>query len=273
MSTQDSAASGNGIGFLPKLILWTLVIVFGALYLSSAKRHADESAAASAGAADAVAAQPAVPVGAGSGAQSAAGGESVGESGAAPVQAAESAAFARTLMDGQAPQAPEGERPAAADAAGQGVQGVHRLEAGVPAPDSNVARAVGAVPAVTAPVSLQTPAPTGPRVGAEPMAPVVPTAPVMPPRAMPAAPFAGGVPVAPVPPMQAPAVGESVSAVPAAAPVAGEGMERGERDRILAEYEAMRRAAEEQMRQQWQRMAVPAPYGYPGYAPAPYPAR
>lgn len=280
MSTQDSTSPGKGIGLFPKLILWTLVIVFGALYLSSAKRHADESAEASPGGAETIAAGPSVAAQAGATAAPDEGAGSVSEpvsapvseSGTAPVQAAESAAFARTLMDnqsaGQSPQPPEGERSAASDAAPRGVQGVHRLETGAPAQDSNVARAVGAVPAVPAAVSLQAVTPAGPQVGAERGSPVAPAAAFMPPGAMPAAPVLApgpaAVPVAPVPRMQSPAAGHAASVAPAAT---------AERDRILAEYEAMQRAAEEQMRQQWQRMAVPAPYGYPGYVPAPYPAR
>jgi len=43
------------------------------------------------------------------------------------------------------------------------------------------------------------------------------------------------------------------------------------RARLFAEFQAMRRAAQEEMRKGWERMPMPgpmpAPYGYPGYAP------
>jgi hypothetical protein len=39
----------------------------------------------------------------------------------------------------------------------------------------------------------------------------------------------------------------------------------------MAEYEAMRKRAEEEMRRRWEQRGMPAPYGYPGYAPGYYP--
>ncbi|EXJ16619.1 hypothetical protein D779_4172 [Imhoffiella purpurea] len=43
-----------------------------------------------------------------------------------------------------------------------------------------------------------------------------------------------------------------------------------QRAEVMAQYEAMRREADERMRQQWEQMrtyAPAAPYGYPGYTP------
>jgi hypothetical protein len=38
MSTAEAGSAKPGLGWWPKLVLWTLVLVFGVLYLSSVKR-------------------------------------------------------------------------------------------------------------------------------------------------------------------------------------------------------------------------------------------
>jgi hypothetical protein len=43
------------------------------------------------------------------------------------------------------------------------------------------------------------------------------------------------------------------------------------RARLISEYEATRRRAEEEMRRRWGQGGMPVPYGYPGYAPGYYP--
>jgi len=82
-----------------------------------------------------------------------------------------------------------------------------------------------------------------------------------------AAPFSA--PVAMPAPMEPPAM--------AARPSEGESLAE-QRARLMADYEAMRRAAEERMREHWEQMRAAAPpvavmpppgYYYPAYAPAP----
>jgi hypothetical protein len=43
MSEQDSAPRGGRLGWWPKLVLWGIVIAFGVVYLGSTKRQADEA--------------------------------------------------------------------------------------------------------------------------------------------------------------------------------------------------------------------------------------
>ncbi len=56
------------------------------------------------------------------------------------------------------------------------------------------------------------------------------------------------------------------TAAPAPRRPAQEALEE-RRARLMAEYEAMRRRAEEEMRKRWGQGGMPVPYGYPGYAP------
>ena len=39
MSTAEAGSAKSGLGWWPKLVLWTLVLVFGTLYLGSVKRN------------------------------------------------------------------------------------------------------------------------------------------------------------------------------------------------------------------------------------------
>jgi hypothetical protein len=92
---------------------------------------------------------------------------------------------------------------------------------------------------------------------------------------MPAAPAS----VPPLPAMPAPEAPQAAfpSQIPQAPAVESQrapGMETIEqrRARVFAEFQQMRRAAQEEMRKHWEGMGVPSPippYGYPGYVPAP----
>jgi hypothetical protein len=93
-----------------------------------------------------------------------------------------------------------------------------------------------------------------------------------------AAAFAKAVLSEPEPPPDPSAPTEQEPSAAASAgptPVATGDDRAAQRARLMAEYEAMRRSAEKEMRQRWQGMSRPAmPYGVPwvpGYHPQPYP--
>lgn len=241
MSTAEAGSAKSGLGWWPKLVLWTLVLVFGALYLGSVKRNSAVDAPVPAtqeakGAAAEVAPPAPVPAPPPEN-QAPAAGLVAGAEGAGaeppeapskpskepePVRAAESAAFADSLLNKPpSEQGREGSTEAAEPASPPPLEGG---KAGSSAPSEAPAAAV-----------------------AEPPTPVQ----------------SGGA--SPQPPAEQEAT-------------ASEG-QAAERARIIMEYEAMRRAAEEHMRRGWGQMGMPAPGGAPyarpgyGYGPGVYPGR
>jgi hypothetical protein len=244
MSTAEAGSAKPGLGWWPKLVLWTLVLVFGVLYLSSVKRNSaldgpvpaiEETVGAAAEVAS-PAVPPALPsenqvpvaaAGSGGGAEGAGAEPPAAPSKAPePVSAAESAAFADSLLN----KAPTDQRPDEAPA-----------EVAKPASQ----------PPLEAVNEGPSPLPEASGAGAAAVAePPTPTQ-------------SGDM--APQPPAEqgAPASTGQVA----------------ERARIIMEYEAMRRAAEEYMRRGWGQPGMPAPTGAPyarpgyGYGPGVYPAR
>jgi len=240
MSTAETGSAKSGLGWWPKLVLWTLVLVFGALYLGSVKRNSAVDAPVPAtqetkGAAVEVA--PPAPFPASPAEHQAVAAAAVGPTGGAesagaepqkapskpskepePVRAAESAAFADSLLN--KPHSDEDREGSAEAAEPPLAEGKAELP-----PPSEAASAAAAEP--------PTPAQSG---GASPQPPAEQKAPPS----------------------------ESQAA---------------ERARVIMEYEAMRRAAEEHMRRSWGQMRMPAPGGAPyarpgyGYGPGVYPAR
>ncbi len=268
MSTAEVSTANAGLGWWPKLVLWGLVIAFGVLYLGSVKRHIGESGDSTAtppvatttlapigtvttgGAAETSgpAAPPAAPTG-----QAA----SEPEPTPAPVQAAESAAFASGLMsaapdsNGAAGSAPGETEPMPAWTAQSPPEGIK--DATPPKMPRDLGQPPGPEaqgPSAAAPSSVPATAP-------------VSAAPAVAPAKEPAPGRAPTVPVPIATPEGAGAATGPVSALPPGTSPGEETME-ARRRRILAEYEAMQRAAQEQMRQNWGRMVTP---GYPGHAP------
>lgn len=252
METERGTPSA-GLGPWTKVLLWSLVFVFGVLYLSSGKRGTQTQSPTTAGATTEVPVSseppasgtspgpegrvgefegggrpPAADEGArGQAVEGPASASPSAQTGALadprePLRAAESAAFADSLL---AKEPSEG--------SGEGTAGQRGTSADV-APEGGVS--VG-------PAAPPTPASAGPAAPADLGSKA--------PRAM----------AAPTP------VGEAGSAARAEEP------REAARARILMEYEAMRRAAEEEMRRTGQQMGVPAPgvipSGPPGYAPVP----
>jgi hypothetical protein len=98
MPEQDSAPRGGRLSWWPKLMLWGIVIAFGVVYLGSTKRQADEartSAEPPVQTSAESASGPGSPAAMGPGTSATAPPEGAAPT---PVQAAESAAFARSLM-------------------------------------------------------------------------------------------------------------------------------------------------------------------------------
>ena len=83
------------------------------------------------------------------------------------------------------------------------------------------------------------------------------------------APAESGVAGLAVPPALPPPPGWPPVAAPPRRPARETLEER--RSRLIADYEAMRKQAEEEMRRRWGQGRMPGPYGYPGYAPGYYP--
>ena len=242
MADSETTVSRSTFGWLPKLILWGVVIAFGYLYLSSIDQQEGGS---STSLLEKIAQLSPIPISALPGSASKSAPAAENQVMASPVQQqpvaqppvdrapetpkaqesrpvndAESAVFAKSLMN---------EAPATAPAP---IQSKTVEQPSVPAPDRRMTN--------------------------------VPVAPSMPESEPSAAPPAWAVP-----PMMAP----ENSAPPARqAPYDWESMAR-QQARMQAEYAAMRREADERMRQYWEGMrgSAPAagPYGYPGY-PAGY---
>ncbi len=83
------------------------------------------------------------------------------------------------------------------------------------------------------------------------------------------APAESGVAGLAAPPALSPPPGWPPAAAPPRRPARETLEER--RSRLIADYEAMRKQAEEEMRKRWGQGGMPGPYGYPRYAPGYYP--
>ena len=283
MSKADVSAASAGLGWWPKLVLWGLVIVFGVLYLGSVNRHLGESQESASGPRETMTTTG--PIGTASSGDPAdapvPGAPPTGRAAAqpeptsSPEQAVESAAFAGGLMsadpESEGASAPGQDEKAALPAASvqapvAGIEGANPPEMRQGPghlPESEVRGPAVAVPIV----SSASPAPAAPALVSAPAA-VGPGAPVA------GEAVAGSVRSAPTD-----APGAATGPAPAVTTASGESTE-ARRRRILAEFEAMQRAAQEQMRGNWGRMAVPGPAGPPpgygygaGYGPGAYPPR
>lgn len=272
MSTTDAPAASPGLGWWPTLVLWVLVILFGVLYLGSVNRHMGKSGEA--GEPVSATRVPTVPV-SDSAARMQQGppqaevrAASTEPAAATPVDptmhAVEAAAFASSLMS--AP--PEREDPAQSVAAPPAPETRSTLDlpgtGGVPAAEQGPIRAstdplageAVALSSTTTPAAALDAVPTGTGSAAVPAeSPAVDR---------------------PHDTSEARAISRGADSGP---PVPGQGggesMET-RRQRVLAEYEAMRRAAQPQLRR-WGGPQMPAPAGalpaspgY-GYGPRAYP--
>lgn len=294
MSTADTGSAKVGLGLWPKLILWSLVLVFGVLYLGSVKRNPPDpqpevTAAPVTGSNEA--SPSASPAGAHPGLRQASDDDrvvaaegtrpeqsQVSAGDTEPVRAAESAAFADSLLDQEVVDGDAaGPRDPESHPAGRSAPGAAEPAPGSPQTMPSDARAIPAQGIAEAAVMP----------GSGVAAPPVPLAPAQPLPA-PAAPVSGRGPGAQAASQVGPGgpTGESLPAQRTDDPSldlgtgpASRQTAEAQRARILWEYEAMRRAAEQQMRQRWQPIGVPGgaimPYGSPGYGPGPraYPHR
>ena len=299
MSTADTGTTRTSLGLWPKLVLWGLVLVFGVVYLGSVKRNPAvdphrvvpaspatqvPEVAPSLGQAgmDSWGQQAPVvdPAGGGPEVQAQQGQASAGNP--EPVRAAESTAFAESLLTSDPEGESSGESTGRTDPKVESPTAVTAPAATVnsnqppleaAATPRKIPLAEGAAPSVApaespvaAPPGSMTPAFAPPLVSVPRTAMTGDDAPA-------AAPVEANGPGPRAPPAQAaptasPAVGAAVTL---------KGSQDAERARILKEYEAMQQTAKEQMHQYWQQMRVPGPaimpYGYPAYGPGGYPPR
>lgn len=248
MASSEKTSSRSGLGWFPKLFLWTAVIAFGYVYLNSVDRDGIRNTASSI--LDSIAKLSPIPISAlpGSsheqktaeaGAEVAKGVEAPRDAGRKPVNEAESAVFAKSLVKDDAVAAKPVETPVVEMPTAAPVQPPAKYETAAAKP------AVEPVAAPVQPVSV----PTGAAVAQAQAAPVTP------PQVAPAVAAAQGSPAA------------------QGAPGGWESMEQ-QRAEMQARYEAMRRESDERMRAYWARMresmpAVAGPFGYPGYGYAP----
>ncbi|AFL75042.1 hypothetical protein [Thiocystis violascens] len=240
MADSETTASRSTFGWLPKLILWAVVIAFGYLYLNSIDQ---EEGGSSTSLLEKIAQLSPIPISALPGSAS------------KSDPAAESQVMASPAQQSPAAEYPVSKAPETPKA--QESRPVNEAESAV------FARSLMNEAPATAPAAVQRQTVEQPRVPAfDRRMTNDAVAPSMPESAQSAAPPAWAVP-----PMMAPE--ESTPPV-RQAPYDWESMAR-QQARMQAEYAAMRREADERMRQYWEGMSAPAagPYGYPGY-PAGY---
>lgn len=242
------AAASKGLGFWPKVAIWAAVIAVGALYLGSVdhKLAKDERRG------------PPPQVGEPQQAPAAA---LVGSSPEQPPSIAAPPAEPRQAVDAPSPGLPEPPPAEAAQLAGEAA----------PPPAAGDAE-----PPPVGPEAIESEAGTV----AMPEPPVAEPSPEAPKEVSPAEAEAFAKAVLSEPePQPDPSVAAETEPEPAVsaepAPGAVQDDAEAQRARVLAEYEAMRRRAEEEMRRRWQGPGLPAtPYGapgVPGYYPQPYP--
>ncbi|MGQ9658930.1 MAG: hypothetical protein ACUVT0_02315 [Thermochromatium sp.] len=269
-SSEEKSSSRSGLGWLPKLILWAAVIGFGYVYLSSVDREGSGTTASSL--LDSIAKLSPV---------SLPGFSDKEESAAKSTEVAQADDTPKTEATAQ-PVAQSG----SAAKPTESTETPRVAEAPKPAPQPPVSYAAAAlkVPSEPAPASAAqvpaerpAPAPAKPEVSITvepPASPPVALAPSEPAPA-PVAPQPG--PESLPPAMSAPSAPTLSKPAPLAQMPGDEWSAQYEQQRaeMMAQYEAMRREADERMRQHWEQMRrtmpMPAmPYGYPGaYAPGP----
>lgn len=262
-SSEEKSSSRSGLGWFPKLILWAAVIGFGYVYLSSVDREGGGTTAASM--LDSIAKLSPVSLSSLPGfsdkKESSTGSAEVAqadeapktEAAAKPVAHAESAAFTRALVSDTPVSSAETPKSTPQPPVTYAAAAMKAPAESTPAPAAP-AHAEKSAPIVSAPIEPPASAP----IAAAPSAP----APIAS-RPMPA-PVAAQPPMSPSPAMSAPSEQSRMTASEWAA------MRQQQRAEMMAQYEAMRREADERMRQYWGQMreAMPtAPYGYQGYAP------
>ncbi|QGU32289.1 hypothetical protein [Thermochromatium tepidum] len=288
--SEEKKPSRSGLGWFPKLILWAAVIGFGYVYLSSVDRESGTITASSM--LDSIAKLNPVPL-------SSLPGFSGKEEPAAELSKTDQTE--NTASKTEAPAKPVAQTEGTAKPT-TSTETPKAVEASRPAPQPPVSYASVALkapaepaPAPAAPATTEKPAPTAPGAATteKPAAPAVvatekpapaPTAPAAATTEKPAAPAV----VATEKPAPAPQASQSAPmSPPAAIPAPGEStpmarmpspewaaQREQQRAEMMAQYEAMRRAADEWRRQYWDRMreSMPMPmpvmpYGYPVYAP------
>lgn len=282
--------AGKGLGLWPKLLLWGAVILIGVLYLSSVGQHrSDEDRQERAAAQPTEVEEADTSAGAGAisaseeGAATIAGGETgtvdanlqVETAIDQPVSAEQSASMEETARAAEeliettaAPQPepiPEAGERLPAEQEPTRPQGITASEYGSDAPPEQRVLAEPAQEPKTAPAQTKPHA-----LKAEPAAEEAPEVDVTPEEAEA---FAKAVisdsdekPATQVPDPPEPTVPDARATAPTTATAAPPGENWQERRaRIMAEYEAMRKRAEEEMRRRWGRGGM-GPYGaYPGY--------
>jgi hypothetical protein len=258
-SSEEKSSSRSGLGWFPKLILWAAVIAFGYIYLSSVDREGGGTTASSM--LDSIAKLSPVSL-------SSLPGFSDKEEAAAevaqadeapktepvtkPVAPAESAAFTRALVsDKPESSAVETPKPTLQPP-------VTYAAAALKAPAESTS-----APVASAPAEKSAPAPAVSTPVEQPVSAPVAS------RPMPAPTAVQPEPMSPPPAMPEPSERAPMSRMPASEWAA---MREQQRTEMMAQYEAMRREADERMRQYWgqmrESMPMPAaPYGHPGHAP------
>lgn len=259
-SSEEKSSSRSGLGWFPKLILWVAVIGFGYVYLSSVDREGGGTTASAM--LDSITKLSPVSLSslpgfsdkegvAAESPQVAQADESPKTEADKPVAQTESAAFARALVSDKPESSSEAPKPTPQPP-------VSYASAALKAPAEPAP-----APAAPAPVEKPAQAPSAPTVSTPVEQPA--SAPVV---AAPAA--AQPEPMSPPPAMPAPSERAPMARMPANEWAAQREQQRAE---MMAQYEAMRREADERMRQYWEQMrgAMPMPampYGHPGaYAP------
>lgn len=272
------AESSKGLAWWPKLLLWGVVIVVGILYLGSVNKHEPkdqgEETAVQTGQKVPATTAPTTP------APAEAGTEAIPQE-AAPVEtqaAASPPPSAESVTVG--PAAPAGETAASS---GQGAAEQSAVTGERAAEEARVAAEVPAQPESTAgdkdgEVARPEVTPAEAKAFAEAVmkdseaerkAPEAAVAPV--PEAPAPGKPAGSVTAAPEVAAPVPPVPPPAATIPPKPPVQESIEER--RARIMAEYDAMRKRAEDEMRRRWEQRDMSPAYGYPGYVPGYYPQR
>ena len=273
------AESSKGLTWWPKLLLLGAVIVVGILYLGSVNKHEpkDQGQEAALETGEAVSATagstPSAPAEAGT---------EVTKEEAAPVEtsagvssepSAESVTVDQAVPAGEIAASPGGGAAETAASAGGGhPEEEATVAVETPAPPYSAAGEAGGdeaaheVTPAEARAFAEAVMKDSEAEGKAPAA-VVSTVPEAPAPEKPAGSVTATPEVTtPVPPVPSPA-----AVVPPQPSVQDSIEER--RARIMAEYEAMRKRAEEAMRRRFEQRGMSAPYGYPGYAPGYYPQR
>ena len=244
MADSETTASRSVFGWLPKLILWGVVIAFGYLYLSSIDQQEGGS---SVSLLEKIAQLSPIPISALPGSESKSVPVTESQIMASPVEQSPVAEHSGSM-------APETPKALHETTQIQESQPVNDAESAV------FAKSLMSTEPMTPPAAVPQ------KSVAQPQVPVLDQ---QTPRAVAPPPMPASVQSAPpawaMPPRMAP---ENPSPSVRQAPYDWEAMER-QQAQMRAEYAAMRREADERMRQYWEGMRssapVAGPYGYPGY--------